>query len=112
MKNNDDDREDIDTEYSGVPPKQIGDIKNKSKHAKSNTDGNRQRVSDLQKVLELTDEDIPDSTKASLLTLFKIWKERVCPGLLDHRVVVAEGLQKFDKPHLVAAVINGRWKEK
>ena len=36
-------------------------------------------------MLELTDEDIPDSNVASVLTLLKIWKERVCPGLIDHR---------------------------
>ena len=73
------------------------------------TDEYRRRVSNLQRMLELTDEDIPDSNNASVLTLLKIWKERVCPGLLDHRVVLAEGLQKINKQHLVAAVINGRW---
>lgn len=62
---------------------------------------------DLQRILGLTEKDIPDSNMASVFTLLKIWKKRVCPGLIDQRVVLAEGLQNIKKTHLVAAVING-----
>ena len=96
---------DANTQEFKVVNEPVDDIENEIKRSLSVYD--EKGIGDLQTMLQLTDEDIPDSNMASVFTLLKIWKERVCPGLIDHRVVLAEGLQKINKPHAVAAVMNG-----
>ncbi|XP_063960213.1 uncharacterized protein LOC135155235 [Lytechinus pictus] len=67
----------------------------------------------LQKLFGLTEEDmqgIPDANEASRFKVFQIWKEKVCPVLIDHRVVLAEGLKEIDTRNMIIApLINGEF---